>query len=113
MSARYALTYLQSRAGPCWPSMLHRVLRSNNFLHKKTAWGPATLELLLFRLGAWEALLILQAKLPTAMPGGFDEQWHDPLDAKPLRRTLADTGSIQPMRLGQVPPAAVVLRQPS
>jgi hypothetical protein len=55
---------------------------------------------LLFRLRAWEAMLIHQTQLPRAMPVGFDEQWHDPLDTKTLRRTLANTRSIQPMRLG-------------
>jgi hypothetical protein len=55
---------------------------------------------LLFRLRAWEAMLIHQTQLPTAMSVGFDEQWHDPLEAKTLRRTLANTEAIQPMRLG-------------
>src|SRR5260370_33305827 len=86
---------------------------SRNHCAYHIASTKTVLELLLFRLRAWEAMLIHQAQLPTAMSGGGDEQWHDPFDSKLLRRTLPDTGSIQPMRLGQVSPAAVVLRQPT
>ena len=69
-------------------------------------------KLLRFRLGSWEAMLIHQAELPTPMPSGADEQWHDPFDSKMLRRTLADTGGVTPMRFRQASPGAIELGQP-
>ena len=67
---------------------------SRNHRADYIARAKPVLKLLLFRLGSWEAMLIHQTELSTAMTGGGDEQWCDPLDAKTLRRTLADTGRI-------------------